>query len=110
VGRALAALVGLFVAMAPFGDTLLGQESPEERGGAIARQHCARCHSIMPMGSSPTARAPPFRDLSKRYQLENLPLALAEGTIGGHVAMRFNFEPREVEAVRAYIFGLARGD
>jgi mono/diheme cytochrome c family protein len=52
--------------------------------------------------------APPFRDLAKRYPVENLAEALAEGIVTGHPAMpRFTFEPREIDALLAYISSLA---
>jgi hypothetical protein len=51
--------------------------------------------------------APPFRDLSKRYAIENLAEALAEGIVTGHPAMpRFTFEPREIEALLTFIASL----
>ena len=52
--------------------------------------------------------APPFRDLPKRYPVENLAEAFAEGIVTGHPAMpRFTFEPREIDALLTYIAGLA---
>jgi hypothetical protein len=52
------------------------------------------CASPVPMGL-----APPFGDLSKRYPIENLAEAFAEGIVTGHPAMpRFTFEPREIGA------------
>ena len=51
--------------------------------------------------------APPFRELSKRYPIENLAEALAEGIVVGHPAMpRFTFEPREINALLSHISGL----
>jgi mono/diheme cytochrome c family protein len=51
--------------------------------------------------------APAFRELSKRYPIEALEEALAEGIVVGHPAMpRFTFEPREIAALLAYIASL----
>jgi len=51
--------------------------------------------------------APPFRDLSKRYAIENLAEALAEGIVTGHPAMpKFTFEPREIDALLTFIASL----
>jgi len=51
--------------------------------------------------------APPFRDISKRYPIENLGEALAEGIVTGHPAMpRFIFEPRDIEALLTYLASL----
>lgn len=97
VAALLVALCGLVAA----------QMSPIARGEAIAQKHCARCHAIGDAGASPMGLAPPFRDLSKRYPIETLAEALAEGIVVGHPAMpRFTFEPREIDALLSYMSGL----
>jgi mono/diheme cytochrome c family protein len=99
-----AALAGADAATVP----ALAQASPEARGEAIAQRLCARCHAIRAQGESPLGLAPPFRELPKRYPVENLAEALAEGIVTGHPAMpRFIFEPREIEALLAYMSSLA---
>jgi mono/diheme cytochrome c family protein len=81
-----------------------GQTPLQRQGQAIASRHCARCHAIRNTGRSPLRKAPPFRDLSRRYPLENLAEALAEGIVTGHSAMpNFTFEPAEIDALLAYI-------
>jgi cytochrome c len=88
-------------------DLVAAQTSPSARGEAIAQKHCARCHAIGDAGASPMGLAPPFRDLSKRYPIETLAEALAEGIVVGHPAMpRFTFEPREIDALLSYMSGL----
>ena len=83
------------------------QSTPSARGQAIAERLCARCHSIRDQGDSPMGLAPPFRDLAKRYPIEHLAEALAEGIITGHPAMpAFTFEPRDIEALLSYISSL----
>jgi cytochrome c len=85
----------------------IGESSPTARGKHIAQRFCARCHAIGEAGASPMGLAPPFRDLSKRYPIENLQEALAEGIVVGHPAMPpFTFEPREIDALLTYISGL----
>lgn len=84
-----------------------GQPLLRERGQAIAQKYCARCHAIDDISDSPMGLAPPFRDLSKRYPIENLAEALAEGIVTGHPAMpRFTFEPREIDALLTFIGSL----
>ena len=84
------------------------QSSPTARGQAIAEKLCSRCHAVRREGESPMGLAPPFRDLPKRYPVDHLAEALAEGIVTGHPAMpRFTFEPREIEALLTYIAGLA---
>jgi cytochrome c len=52
--------------------------------------------------------APPFRELPKRYPVDHLAEALAEGIVTGHPAMpEFTFTPREIEALLSYLSTLA---
>jgi mono/diheme cytochrome c family protein len=72
-------------------------EPAAQRGLTIARANCARCHSIDRVTQSPLAIAPPFRTLHKKYPVENLEEALAEGISTGHPTMpEFRFEPDQV--------------
>ena len=88
--------------------SLRAQQPPSARGEAIAQKQCARCHAIGVTGASPMGLAPPFRDLPRRYPVDHLAEALAEGIIAGHPAMpEFTFEPPEIEALLSYIAGLA---
>jgi cytochrome c len=74
---------------------------PDARNGeALARQHCAGCHAIGTTGESPNPKSPPFRILSRRYPLDNLQEALAEGISVGHQGAEmpeFEFSPDEVD-------------
>jgi mono/diheme cytochrome c family protein len=95
---ALAALaVCTTVAMADDADV-------EKRGEELVAARCARCHAIGRTGASPHPQAPPFRTLGKRYPIESLEEALAEGIISGHPDMpEFTFEPDDVDAIIAYL-------
>jgi mono/diheme cytochrome c family protein len=105
--RLTIAVLALAVAFGGAAGPASAQSSPRARGEALARKHCARCHAIGNQGASPMGLAPPFRDLSKRYPIETLAEALAEGIIVGHPAMpQFTFEPREIEALLTYMSGL----
>ncbi len=78
-----------------------------QRGMVLANTQCARCHSIDKVGPSPLAIAPPFRDLHKRYQVENLEEALAEGIMTGHPTMpEFRFEPDQIANLIAFLKSL----
>src|SRR3954447_25467007 len=46
------------------------QATDERKGRTIVQMNCATCHAIGRQGESPTAKAPPFRDLHKRYPVE----------------------------------------
>ena len=85
--RSIVIILGFFPGFALSIGFAFGQSSPAARGEAIAQRHCARCHAIGDAGASPMGLAPPFRDLSKRYPIETLEEALAEGIVVGHPAM-----------------------
>ena len=75
-----------------------------ERGQALLAKDCARCHAIGRTGDSPHKEAPAFRTLGKRYPIESLEEALAEGLITGHPDMpEFSFDADEVGAIIAYL-------
>ena len=96
-------ILALTVGGAP---SLSAQESsaPVKRGEALLTRNCARCHATGPAGASPHPEAPPFRTLSRRYPVEGLAEALAEGLFVGHPDMpQFAFEPRDVGAIISYL-------
>ena len=84
-----ALLVGSFACAA--------QAQSVERGAALARANCARCHSIERSGLSPFLEAPPFRMLHRKYPVEMLEEALVEGIFTGHPAMpEFELKPGQI--------------
>lgn len=86
------------------------EERPVARGRAIAEAKCAGCHAVGTKGSSPMAEAPPLREIPRRYPVEHLAEAFAEGIIVGHPAMpQFRFEPPEIDALLSYLQSLAPG-
>jgi mono/diheme cytochrome c family protein len=67
------------------------------RGEAFARARCSYCHSIDRVSRSPRREAPPFRTLHKKYPVETLEDALAEGMSTGHPRMpEFRLDPSQV--------------
>ncbi|MEZ5851272.1 MAG: cytochrome c [Hyphomicrobiaceae bacterium] len=73
-------------------------------GKALLTQQCARCHAIEREGASPLAAAPPFRDIHRKYPVEQLAEAFAEGIVTGHPAMpEFIFTPEEIDAILAHL-------
>lgn len=75
-----------------------------ERGEALVQRNCAACHAVGVKGDSPDPAAPPFRELHRRYSIDNLAEALAEGMLTGHPAMpEFQFPPNDVRAIIAYL-------
>jgi cytochrome c len=74
------------------------------KGEALVRENCSRCHAIGKEGMSPHPEAPPFRTLSSKYPVEDLAESLAEGIISGHPDMPiFVFGPHDVEAIIEYL-------
>ena len=85
---------------------VLAQEAttPEGRGELLLTRNCARCHAVGPSGASSHPAAPPFRTLSRKYKIEGLAEALAEGLSTGHPDMpEFVFAPEDVGAIIDYL-------
>jgi cytochrome c len=73
-------------------------------GQELVSKNCSRCHAIAADDISRHPQAPAFRTLGKRYPLESLEEALAEGIFTGHPDMpEFQFEPRDIQAVITYL-------
>lgn len=78
-----------------------------QRGQTLARTYCASCHAIDRTSPSPLTIAPPFRELHRRYAVENLSESLAEGIMTGHPSMpQFRFDPDQVEDFIAFLKSL----
>ncbi|ARQ00535.1 c-type cytochrome [Pseudorhodoplanes sinuspersici] len=76
----------------------------EQRGVVIARTYCVKCHAIDKVSPSALTIAPPFRDLQKKYPVEQLEEALAEGLVTGHPTMpEFRFDPGQVRDLIAFL-------
>jgi mono/diheme cytochrome c family protein len=87
----------------------VGAQSPSglspsaQRGLNFVRANCARCHAIDRASDSPLRIAPPFRTLHRRYPVESLQEAFAEGIQTGHQNMpEFRLEPDQIGDVIAY--------
>jgi mono/diheme cytochrome c family protein len=77
-------------------------------GKRFAESHCAKCHAIGPQGDSPLAKAPPFRAIAAKGNVDNLQEALAEGIVVGHEAMpEFELEPQQIAGLLDYLKSLA---
>ncbi|WP_070998490.1 cytochrome c [Methylobacterium sp. C1] len=80
-----------------------------KQGESLARTNCARCHAVGRVGTSPLPAAPPFRELHKRYPVEDLGEALTEGIRTGHPSMpEFRFDPEQAQDLIAYMKSLER--
>ena len=78
-------------------------------GKALVETNCARCHAVGLTDESTHPDAPAFRTLSRRYPIEDLAEALAEGISTGHPDMpEFVATPGQIDAIIAYIGSLDR--
>ena len=75
------------------------------RGERLAQERCGGCHAIGVFGESPASGAPPFRTIPRRYPVEHLEEALAEGIIVSHDAVMptFQLEPDEIADILAHM-------
>lgn len=79
-----------------------------KKGAGLLEKNCKRCHATGTDDKSTHFKAPPFRDVFKRYPAENIAEALAEGIVSGHPDMpEFVFETGDIDAIVAYLDSLA---
>lgn len=81
-----------------------GASAQERSGQSIAREDCGACHAVGRADHSRQAKAPPFRTLGERYDIEGLAEALAEGISVGHPEMPvLTYPPDEVHRLIDYL-------
>jgi cytochrome c len=75
-----------------------------ERGQTFVQTHCSSCHAVGDEGPSPLAAAPPLREISRRYPVEQLGEAFAEGFVTTHPTMpEFVLDPGQNRDLIAYL-------
>jgi mono/diheme cytochrome c family protein len=99
-------VVGILVAgaiyLTPF--ILNGGGVDIEAGRRFAESNCSRCHAIGSAGVSPLNAAPLFRTFSRKWPLESLEEALAEGIFTGHPEMpEFELTPQQIVNFIGYL-------
>jgi mono/diheme cytochrome c family protein len=103
MAAALVAPLGLVLAFL-LGPLPAAQAQSAQRGVVIARTYCVKCHSIDKLSPSPLKAAPPFRELHKKYPVERLEEALAEGVVTGHPSMpEFSFDADQIGDFIAFL-------
>jgi mono/diheme cytochrome c family protein len=82
-----------------------GPLRPEAKlGRNVAEQRCSQCHAIGLADASPVAKAPPLRDLYKRYPIEDLRGAFIRGIEVAHPRMPvFRLPPQDIDNLLAYL-------
>lgn len=104
--RSFSALI-IFAGLA--GSAGAQEDGRVQRGRVFVETNCARCHAVGRIGQSPLPPAPPFRDLHKRYPVENLAEAFAEGIVTGHPSMpEFQLDVAQIDDLLAYLRSLER--
>jgi cytochrome c len=89
---------------APLSKRPLALSQHVKMGHALASRNCQSCHAIGRTGLSPNPVAPQFRYLSRKYPIDSLSEAFAEGVFIGHSVMpQFQFAPDEVTGLIAYL-------
>ncbi len=84
-------------------------QSATQRGAALVKQHCAACHAIGASGASSNDKAPPLREIARKYKVEDLEEAFAEGVMVSHQATEmppFTFDPPQIAELTAYLRSL----
>lgn len=82
----------------------LAAPTAEQRGKAFARANCAGCHAIDRASKSRLEAAPPLRTLHRRYPIDSLGEALAEGIYTGHADMpAFELSPEQIHDLLSYL-------
>ncbi len=100
-------IAGTAIVTSLTGAPALAQEPRVQRGVVIARTYCVGCHAIDKVSPSPLKAAPPFRELHKKYPVENLQESLAEGIVTGHPSMpEFSFDTGQVSDFIAFLNSL----
>jgi cytochrome c len=85
----------------------MAQDGRAQRGRVFVQTNCAGCHAVGQSGMSPLAAAPPLRELHKRYPVENLAEAFAEGIVTGHPSMpEFRLDTAQIDDLLAYLKSL----
>ena len=111
-GRVVAAGVAVLLLFVGQAQASTREEASIARGHAIVQRNCGVCHAVGERGTSPNPQAPLFRELHRRYEVDMLAEALAEGILTGHPAMpQFEFPPRQINDIIAYLKSIqTRGD
>jgi mono/diheme cytochrome c family protein len=81
-----------------------GPSALELRGRALAEEMCSQCHATGKDGQSPHDRAPPFRALDRRLDLDSFVDRLREGLMVAHPDMpMFRFTREDARAFVLYV-------
>lgn len=73
-------------------------------GARVAKRSCSQCHAVGEIGESPDAKAPRFRDLHRRFVVQDLQERLLEQLMTHHKDMpQFRLTMEELTGLIAYL-------
>ena len=79
-------------------------QTSAERGLELVTRNCGACHALGAEGRSPTAAAPAFRNLNRRFAMDMLEEELRSGMLTGHPPMPpFQFSQAEIGDIMDYL-------
>ncbi len=79
-------------------------------GKRLAEINCARCHNLAPTGESPLTDAPPFREIARNYDRDELVDGFMEGLAVRHPLMPdWDVTEPQAEALTAFVMSLGTG-
>ena len=102
------ALAGVAASAVPAGAARVrsAQADPaaEAYGARVAHRNCSQCHAVGLRGDSPNARAPRFRELHRRFVVQDLQERLLEQLMTHHTDMpQFRLSMEELAGLIAYL-------
>ncbi len=105
---AVLAAVAVFVSACVQTEELTYAEAGDvARGEKLVQERCSSCHAVGREGASPYPAAPQLRTLHKKYDVEGLAEAFAEGILVLHKGERpmpeFVLTPDEIDDLIAYL-------
>lgn len=102
-------MIVILAALAPVTASAgMSDQADAMRGHDLAVARCGACHAVEAGGRSPLRKAPAFRTLHRRYPVESLDEALAEGIVAGHPDMPSDpWEAGDIADFIAYLEWLA---
>lgn len=103
----IASLLALFLVTAP---AFSQDASVIAEGKRLSEINCAKCHNLEAEGESPLTDAPPFREVAKNYDTDELTDAFMEGLAVRHPLMPdWEVTESQAEALSTFILSLASG-
>ena len=98
----------LAIGLATIGNASADSVGDVVKGKTFVQQNCARCHAVSLDDDSHMPEAPALRSLHKRYPIDGLAEAFAEGIVTGHPEMpRYELDTSTINDMLAYIKSLA---